>query len=370
MKEKKRDQQEKQAGAGSGSPFDANPDAGNNLVSVSSGPYVEDLPVAGVPVGEIRRRFADRFDIDQESTPIVNGNEVGDDYTLKPGEQLSFIRRAGEKGATSISIYNETATADKDGSRSSMNLARLADRMSAVPNSGPAVLPTGIKSVFSQGRVVLWFWEQPPRICQLSWIAANSPRPYGPGTIYRNVRIALPYLIIMAVFVLDDQGMPKLALQDECFFRPEPLRSLGDELCYPGLLNCSVMGGDTAPLAWICTQYLKQTRKMNSKDPAERYAAGFEAVRYCLLETSFNLSSEHHEGNSWYGKSKNIDSRIRTVEAWEAATQKNPLFVLEVPWIATGHTIHTIAQRTCGRLGQPSAQVKTADDVARLIFNG
>jgi hypothetical protein len=69
------------------------------LVSVSSGPYLEELPVASSTVGEIRRRFADRFDIDPQAQAVLDGNVVGDDTVVSAGQALMFTRRAGEKGA-------------------------------------------------------------------------------------------------------------------------------------------------------------------------------------------------------------------------------------------------------------------------------
>jgi hypothetical protein len=108
---------------------------------------------------------------------------------------------------------------------------------------------------------------------------------------------------------------------------------------------------------------------MNSANPGDRFAAGMEAVRYCLLETSFNLSSERHEGNSWYGASKEIDKRIATIESWEEATRKDPLFVLDVPWIKTGHSVSGIAERIFARTNAVNTEIKSSADLARVIFN-
>ena len=67
-------------------------------VTVSHGPYAERLPVGGMSVGEIRHRYRDRFDIDPSSHPVVDGNDVNDNTIVRPGQILTFIRRAGEKG--------------------------------------------------------------------------------------------------------------------------------------------------------------------------------------------------------------------------------------------------------------------------------
>lgn len=79
-----------------GSPFDD--DAPDGLATVSHGPYAETLPVAGMSVGEVRRRFRDRLDIDPDAVAVVDGHEVADDHAVRDGELVTFVRRAGEKG--------------------------------------------------------------------------------------------------------------------------------------------------------------------------------------------------------------------------------------------------------------------------------
>ena len=71
-------------------------------VNVSSGPYREDLPAGNLSVGEIRRRFGDRFDLDPHSQAVVDGHAVADDVVVRPGQALMFTRQAGEKGAGGI----------------------------------------------------------------------------------------------------------------------------------------------------------------------------------------------------------------------------------------------------------------------------
>jgi hypothetical protein len=90
-------QERRGAPGGPASLFDAAPD-GQQPVSVSSGPYAESLPVGNMTVGEIRRRFRDRFDLDPNSQAVLDGNDVGDDTVVRQGQALMFTRRAGEKG--------------------------------------------------------------------------------------------------------------------------------------------------------------------------------------------------------------------------------------------------------------------------------
>jgi len=72
------------------------------LVTINHGPYTEQLPVANMTVGEIRTRFRDRFDIDPHSQALLDGQEVGDDTIVRPGQLLMFSRKAGEKGAVAV----------------------------------------------------------------------------------------------------------------------------------------------------------------------------------------------------------------------------------------------------------------------------
>ncbi len=57
------------------------------------------LPVGGMTVGEIRRRFQDRFDIHADARASLNGDNVTDEsVVVRAGDRLEFAPRAGEKG--------------------------------------------------------------------------------------------------------------------------------------------------------------------------------------------------------------------------------------------------------------------------------
>jgi hypothetical protein len=184
------------------------------------------------------------------------------------------------------------------------------------------------------------------------------------------VRIALPYLIMLVVFGADASGNLQLTGANECFFRVDPLKTLEDPLLYPALLNCSRFESPAGrPLSWICTQHLRPTPGMRDLDVSKRLTASFEALRHCLLETGFNLSSEHHEYSSWYSESKKVDPRISTVEAWEAASAENQTFVLEVPWLPTRHTVRQVAERIFQQQHARTKAARTASALARIVFN-
>ena len=290
--------------------------------------------------------------------------------------EMAMLRltRAHEAGVpvSQLVIQDTLAIATApEGNSASMPVDKLLAKVAAGQvDSGPAILPDGIKAVLSQGPLTIWIWESPPRVHQFDWIANDSPKAFGQGTKYRKVRLALPYVVVLAVFARNEAGLPDLLPRNECFFRTAPLKRFEDELRYPALLNCSKFDPpEGQPLSWICTQHLRPTPKMHSREPAERFCAGFEALRHCLLETAFNYSSDHHEAASWFSESRSVDLRLRTVEAWQEASAKDPLFVLEVPWLKTGHTLQQVTDRIFANLQAGKSRIRSAAGLARIIFN-
>jgi hypothetical protein len=226
------------------------------------------------------------------------------------------------------------------------------------------VRPRGVRLVDSAGNLTVWVHEVSPGVRQLKWIAEDSPAPFGPGAKYRTVRIGLPYLVIFAVF---EDGV--LTDRNECFFRVSPLEDERDGLFYPALLNCSRFSPpEGRPLSWICTQKIDRGPILAESDRRARMRKGLDVLCRCLLDTGFNYSSELNEGMSWFTESRRVDPRISTIESWQAATEKDQLFVLQVPWIDAGKTVGQVIARIFanGRAGRASLN---GADLARIIIN-
>jgi hypothetical protein len=247
-------------------------------------------------------------------------------------------------------------------------LAKLCAPRSAA-NGETVCLPDGVKCVFKRGPWTIWCHITAPRVHNLKWLRSDSPAAFGKGATYRDVKIALPYVITMATFA--PGGV--LTERNECFFRNAPLQDPArDELFYPALLNCSKFRQEEGhPLSWICTQHLKAASLDRNTDLNTRMRTGFTALMHTLLETGFNRSSEEHEGSSWFDESSRAIPQIRTVEAWESATARNPLFALDLPWLPTGRTVSQVAARMFDLLGarDPAIHVATSADLARLVLN-
>lgn len=274
-----------------------------------------------------------------------------------------------------VVIENKVALATSpEGKQASLDLSVLMDRMMpAAMDTRSVVLPAGTKLLYTRGNSTIWVHETPPAIYGLKWIAPDSPVQFGAGTKYRIIRIGLPYVIVFCVFGVDPRGRPFLTSRNECFFRTAPLSDAEtDELLYPALLNCSKFPTeDPNPLAWICTEHLDTTSLLRIESTNQRMRESFKALMKCLLDSGFNRSSEGHEGASWFSETlkQGVDARIGSIERWQEETSRDPLFVLDVPWLKTGRTVAQMVERIFRLNHSPRAGIRSSADIARIIFN-
>lgn len=68
-------------------------------VKISYGVHHLEVAVAGKSVGEVRQALKEPLNIDTRALALVNGREAAASYLLKEGDQLEFVRLAGEKGS-------------------------------------------------------------------------------------------------------------------------------------------------------------------------------------------------------------------------------------------------------------------------------
>jgi hypothetical protein len=73
----------------------------SGLVKISLGVHNLDAAIAGKSVSEVRHSLKEPLNIDPRALALVNGPDVAASYILKQGDQLEFVRLAGEKGAES-----------------------------------------------------------------------------------------------------------------------------------------------------------------------------------------------------------------------------------------------------------------------------
>jgi hypothetical protein len=74
------------------------PQARGGLVKISYGVHSLEAGIAGKSVGEVRQALKEPLNIDPRALALVNSRDVAASYLLKEGDQLEFVRLAGEKG--------------------------------------------------------------------------------------------------------------------------------------------------------------------------------------------------------------------------------------------------------------------------------
>jgi len=76
--------------------------ARGGLVKISYGVHNLEAAIAGKSVSEVRQALKEPLNIDPRALALVNGRDVAASHILKQGDQLEFVRLAGEKGENSI----------------------------------------------------------------------------------------------------------------------------------------------------------------------------------------------------------------------------------------------------------------------------
>ena len=70
----------------------------DGTVQVIWGSLMDDLEVAGMTVGEVHGHLQEAYGIAPNAQVNVNGIEATHDTRLDAGDELEFVRSAGEKG--------------------------------------------------------------------------------------------------------------------------------------------------------------------------------------------------------------------------------------------------------------------------------
>lgn len=284
-------------------------------------------------------------------------------------------RHEHERPVPTVTLEGDVARATLPaGATASMPISELLARLRPrTPDTADVVLPDGVKALVPTGQGCILVHQTPPRVFNLRWIAADSKVPYGRNAKYRQVKIGLPYLIVLAVFQSVGGDILRLSGRNECFFSNHPIDGQGFDtpLAYPALLNCSkFVDREEHPMAWICTEHLSPRHHAGEQTLQASLRAGMTALLRHLLESAFNRSSEEHELSSWFSETvkAHVDPRIASIESWEAATREDPCFVLDVPWLPTGYTLGQITERIAEATGRIDLGDLQSLDIARVIF--
>jgi hypothetical protein len=226
------------------------------------------------------------------------------------------------------------------------SIARASDR-----GLEPDVLPRGVRLWWRRGDAVAIAVELGPQARTVRWLADDSEVPFGRGARYRDAFLSFPYIILLLVF----RG-GGLTGQQQLYYRTDSLDT-GEDLLLPNLYNVAKGYGQRC---WLCLQNLLEVNRLPS------WSAKIAAVGDYVFSAAFNQSSERHEGNSYWGAMKALDPRLKSVEAWEAATRENAFFALDVKWKPAGVTASAELRSMLDHVVAPSS-LESATDLAGLV---
>lgn len=74
------------------------PKSQGGAAKIKSGVYSQTGDFAGKTVAEVREMFGQQWKIADDAEARNGKQEVGEDYVIKPGDEIQFHKRWGEKG--------------------------------------------------------------------------------------------------------------------------------------------------------------------------------------------------------------------------------------------------------------------------------
>jgi len=205
------------------------------------------------------------------------------------------------------------------------------------------LLPIGTRFLLDRGADLLVLVEQPPQVRHFTWRAG------GPGGPTRDYALAFPYVLYLLLFNLGAFEEMRI------YYRPAPLTSDTDPLHLSNLWNVSAT--DT-PLA-RCRACLQ------GRPPFDELTLSgqVQSVIEFFWGTGFNTAID----DSCFQRAAKRDSRIATLEAWEMASRRDPLFPLDVGWETLGMSLREAAEGLMKWRGIPGP-IEEATDLANLIY--
>ena len=241
--------------------------------------------------------------------------------------------------------------------RKTLARATLADFVASVARAGAAwpdlILPSGVRIFRPRGDCVGVAVEVPPQARTVRWIEDDSKGHFGRGTKYRECYLAFPYVVLLLVL---RRGRP--SGWQQLYYRRAPLESAeSQELLLPNMANVALAYHQRC---WVCLQHLPPPRNGS-------LANTVGGVVDHVFNAAFNRSADAHEGNSYWASMRDLDPRVASLGAWEAATEKNRWFVLDVPWKPAGTTASAELVSMLDHVERPLCETPTAKQLAGLV---
>lgn len=306
----------------------------------------------------IRRRVRPTTRLDPPDVPPDEARESRRQPAT--AESRAAPERPGEAGRTTMQVEGERILlTTPEGQRYALDLEKLFEEVGAQRRERPDVVwPRGTRAVRGGSGGFVIAHETPPAVHRLRWAAPGSGRDRGRDTRYREVQLALPYLVLVTTFRLDAPGALHWRGWVEAYFSNEPLRSMAAPLHYAPLLN--VCRWPESNGSAVCMQGFTHAPAPDERDPSARLHRGLAAIVGYFLQSGFNEDFERVGRGSSFNDplAKPDDPRLATVEAWEEASARDPGFVLSIPWIPVGRTLDQVMESVGGELGTRRAPAR------------
>lgn len=225
-------------------------------------------------------------------------------------------------------------------------VGKLVQREFDNGSSETPVLPVGTRYYSRQGVQEVLVFEEPP---QMRTILFED----------RKFNLALPYVVYCFYFA--NGLMPEY--KTRMFFRNSPLESLDDKLFMSNLTHVKVGGAINDPflLGAVCMKAIfGQHDSLDTKVSASlRY--------YWQTVFSAEIKNDFHIGASEIRKQ---DQRVGDLATWQEESRKNPLFVLEVPWIDYNLTVGQVVREAFKNQARSDSAkpIDSAEQLANLMY--
>ena len=173
----------------------------------------------------------------------------------------------------------------------------------------------------------------------------------GKGGEYRTYRLSFPYIVSFFLFF---QG----SLEEmRVYYRAAPIQEIGDPLFFSNLWN--VQADPEKPSA--CRACLRgRPRDLWEHPLAEQITLTLDY----FWSTGFNTDVA---GNC-FERARTLDPRISSLEAWEAASEADPLFPLRVPWEKLDVTAGEVIDNLVESGPQPRQAIADVSGLAGLMY--
>lgn len=302
-------------------------------ITCSYGIHRGNFPVAGMKIKDARLVLKKLIKVEDAAAAVINGQTVSEEEVISAETTLlSFVKPSAVKGAAfsgGETITIEGKSANLDGRKCDVDKFCGLVSQNTVSGMYDEPIPDNVKWIVRAGKLEVYIIELKPELRRIKWVkevpgAKRGAKQDENGYEFR--KLATPY-VVMSVPFYGGQLHPAL----ELFYRTLPLTSLDDQLSTCNLLNVSMgrlVAGNHGLKTWVCTQYLN-TRGCQTK------ADILSEIISHVFGGGFNRSSDNIEGASGFStyEAAKGDPRTRDVNTWEQASEKDPRFVLEIPWI-------------------------------------